>query len=83
MEIEKRAPSKNPWAFDVAFQVETLGNYWLYPTRSNHPNPDGTADGENMLFGDGHVQWVDLDEGGRGHSQWFGKPYGNYAKFHW
>lgn len=39
------------------------GHYWTYPPRSNHSNEDGTACGENMLFGDGHVEWIPLTRG--------------------
>ena len=33
------------------------------PPRSNHNNRDGTAYGENMLFGDMHVEWRPLTAG--------------------
>jgi prepilin-type N-terminal cleavage/methylation domain-containing protein len=39
------------------------GHYWIQPPRSNHANDDGTAQGENMLFGDGHAEWKTLDRG--------------------
>jgi prepilin-type processing-associated H-X9-DG protein len=61
--IDKGKPSENPWAFDVAYIVGRVGTYWLKPKRSNHPEPDGTGDGQNMLYADGHVAWVELDKG--------------------
>ena len=52
-----------PLAFDFAYTTGNSGFYWTMPLVSNHCNPDGSAVGENMLFGDGHVEWRNLNHG--------------------
>jgi hypothetical protein len=48
--------------WDQSFAA-TVPPWAWYAPRSNHANPDGTAVGENMLFGDGHVEWRPLNHG--------------------
>ena len=78
--IERGKPSQNPWAFDVAFTPGEAGTYWLKPVRSNHANPDRTAVGENMLYADGHVRWIAL-ENGISEKGMFAHDY--YQPFYW
>ncbi len=61
-----------PLMWDISYTAQGVipqsggplsGHYWIQPPRSNHANPDGTAFGENMLFGDGHVEWKPLNHG--------------------
>ena len=53
-----------PLMWDVSYiSADVAGHYWTSPPASNHRNPDGTAYGENMLFGDGHVEWIPLNHG--------------------
>jgi prepilin-type N-terminal cleavage/methylation domain-containing protein len=62
--IDKGTPAENPWCFDIAYEVGRASAYWLKPVRSNHPSPDGLSGaGENMLYADGHVSWINLEDG--------------------
>ena len=69
-------PSRNPFALDYS---RWLGG-WL-PGRPNHANPDGTAYGENMLYADGHLEWIDLDHGSTDRT-YFCTDYGG-ARMQW
>lgn len=71
-----------PLMWDVSYTAKDVNShYWIQPPRSNHSNPDGTGYGENMLFGDGHVEWIPLQNGygkdwaGDAASSWFFADY--------
>jgi len=64
-------PARNPFMWDTSYNPpDAVSHYAALPPRSNHANPDGTAVGENMLFGDGHVEWRQLR---LGIGEYFGK----------
>ena len=72
-----------PLMWDVSYtpsQAEAAstgngGNFAYMAPVSNHRNSDGSAYGENMLFGDGHVEWIPMNHGlGK-----FGRFYGDYG----
>jgi len=78
----KDLSGKKPLMWDISYTAQGVipqsggplsGHYWIQPPRSNHANSDGTAYGENMLFGDGHVEWIPLDHG-------FGKDGGLFFR---
>ncbi len=74
--------SINPLLFDIGYDASEVpnsahGSTWK-PLVSNHANPDGTANGINILFYDGHNEWQKLDHG---LGQQFGKDM--YTWFYW
>jgi prepilin-type N-terminal cleavage/methylation domain-containing protein len=67
-----RVPEGNPFVLDWSKR----GGGWL-PDRANHANGAGNAVGENMLFVDGHVEWIKLKNGaGTKYRPYFGTDYG-------
>lgn len=74
-------PSENPMVLDCSYNsVDMASHYWNRPVRSNHANRNGTATGENMLYADGHVAWIPLEQG-VSKKGIFGHDY--YEKFYW
>jgi len=74
-----RNPALNPVMWDISYDTVDLANHYSYkPDRSNHASPNGTAFGENMLFADGHANWIKLVNGS---GEKFGKDW--YDSFYW
>ena len=80
----KDLAATKPLMWDISYTVQGVmpqsggplsGHYWIQPPRSNHANIDGTAFGENMLFGDGHVEWIPLDHGRGKDASYFFRDY--------
>jgi prepilin-type N-terminal cleavage/methylation domain-containing protein len=72
-------PSINPFMWDLAYNLSDVLDHWGgRPSRSNHANTDGTAVGENMLYVDGHAEWIKLNSG---NGECFGGDY--YEIFYW
>lgn len=80
-------PSGNPLMFDFAYSPLNLtigpsfGPHSRQPDRSNHEDATGYyAAGENLLFVDGHVEWIRLVQG-NGSRGMFGRDY--YTGWQW
>ncbi len=57
-------PDKCPLSWDMSYIQGYSIDYSYYPHFSNHPAADGfTGAGTNMLFVDGHVDWIPLKNG--------------------
>jgi len=76
--INAKWADRTPLMWDISYDAgDAVNHYWYKTPVSNHPNSDGTAAFQNVLFLDGHVEKQILSRGvgkykwGRDYYDWF------------